>query len=417
MRLPPNWRSAGCPDVRLGVVSPFLDRQHGTELCITEQIERLASREGWRIELYSQRVTQIHGLCARSTSPGSPEGGIFWHRVSRIPGPQLLKFPWWFLANHWARWKDRRLGRARYDLLYSPGINCLDADVIVVHIVFHAFYESVREQLTLRRVPLRSWPRVLHRKLYYKLIMFLESRIYRKSRVRLLAVSTVVAKQLDRYFGRKDVVVVPNATDPLRFNPTVRGERRPQARSMFGFADTDFVVLLIGNDWKKKGLDALLQAAARLLDLPLRLLIVGMDDPRMYGDVIQKLGLEKRIRFEPPSPDVVRFYAAADAYAGPSLEDAFNLPILEAMACGLPVIASAVAGAAELIEDGITGFTLPDPRNAEMLAELLRSLWADAPRRARVSEGAASVAARWTWDENTAKLSQFLRMRRESQHT
>lgn len=394
--------------MRLGVVSPFLDRQHGTELCIVEQIERLASREHWQIELYSQRVAQVDGLCAGVASNGSPEGGIFWRRVSQIPGPQLLKYPWWFLANHWARWRDRRLGRVRYDLLYSPGINCLDAGVIAVHIVFHAFYESVREQLALRRVPVRSWPRVLHRKLYYKLIMFLERRIYARSHVRLLAVSTVVGKQLDRYFGRSDVVVIPNATDPLRFNPTVRGARRSESRSALGLRNDDFVVLLIGNDWKKKGLDALLRAAAQLRDLPLRLLVVGTDDPGFYRAVVQKLGLEKRIRFEAPSPDVVRFYAAADVYAGPSLEDAFNLPILEALACGLPVIASAMAGAAELIEDGTTGFILPDPRNAEMLAELLRSLWADAPRRARISEAAASAAARWTWDENAARLSQFL---------
>jgi glycosyltransferase involved in cell wall biosynthesis len=394
--------------VRLGVVSPFLDRQHGTELCIVEQIERLASREHWQIELYSQRVAQIDGLCAGPAAPGSGEGRIFWHRVSQIPGPQLLKYPWWFFANHWARWKDRRLGRVRYDLLYSPGINCLDADVIVVHIVFHAFYESVHQQLALLRVPVRSWPRVLHRKLYYKLIMFLERRIYRKSRVGLLAVSTVVAKQLDRYFGRQDVVVIPNATDPLRFNPAARGERRPESRSIFGLRDDDFVVLLIGNDWKKKGLDALLEAAAQLRDLPLRLQIVGTDDPGIYRAAVEKLGLGESTRFEAPSGDVMRFYAAADVYAGPSLEDAFNLPILEAMACGLPVVASAAAGAAELIEHGITGFVLPDPRNAEMLAQLLRSLWADAPWRARISEAAASAARGWTWEENAARLSRFI---------
>ena len=45
----------------------------------------------------------------------------------------------------------------------------MDADVIAVHIVFHAFYESVRSELALHRVPVRMWPRVVHRKLYYKL--------------------------------------------------------------------------------------------------------------------------------------------------------------------------------------------------------------------------------------------------------
>jgi len=60
---------------------------------------------------------------------------------------------------------------------------------------------------------------------------------------------------------------------------------------------------------------------------------------------------------------VLSFYAAADAYVAPSLEDAFGLPILEAMACGLPVIASVQAGASENVLDGATGYLLRDPMN------------------------------------------------------
>ena len=400
--------------MRLAVVSPFLDRQHGTELCITEQIERLAGTHHWQVDLYSQRVAQLDTLRTTTAQSESSEGGIFWHKVSLIPGPHLLKYIWWFLANHWVRWKDRRSGQVLTDLVYTPGINCLDADVIAVHIVFHAFYERVKPELALRRVPLRAWPRVIHRKLYYRLIMVLESKIYRGDRVRLIAVSTVVANQLHRFFGRKDVLVIPNATDSSRFNPAARSGRQTESRQNFGFADTDFVVLLIGNDWKKKGLDCLLRAAALLRDLPLRVLVVGADDAGIYRADIAELGLEDRVRFEQPSPDVLRFYAAADLYAAPSLEDAFNLPVLEAMACGLPVVASASAGVTEYLQHGTNGFVLQDARDAAALSNLLRRLWTDRELRQRMSAAASATTSQWTWDKNTSQLADFLTGARKS---
>jgi hypothetical protein len=143
--------------MRLTVVSPFLDRLHGTELCIIEQIERLASQHKWEIHVYAQRVEGVKGLRVASESAQASPGSIFWHKVPAVPGPHLTNYVWWFFVNTWQRSRDRNSGRVRPDLVYSPGINCLDADVIVVHIVFHAFLQRVRSELDFNRVPLRSW--------------------------------------------------------------------------------------------------------------------------------------------------------------------------------------------------------------------------------------------------------------------
>ncbi|MGA3200269.1 MAG: glycosyltransferase family 4 protein [Halobacteriota archaeon] len=395
--------------MRLAVVSPFLDRQHGTELCIIEQIERLARKDHWSIELYSQKVSQLNGVRpASAVSPNEP-GTIRWHHVSDIPGPHLLKYIWWFFANFWQRRRDRRSGRVRPDLVYSPGINCPDADVIVVHIVFHAFYERVRSELALHRLPLQIWPRVVHRKLYYQLIMFLERRIYSDSGVRLVAVSSLVAAQLKSHFQREDVTVIPNAVDTFRFTPEARIAKRNTSRQSLLYDENDFVLLLIGNDWKKKGLDTLLKAFGLLTDLPLRMLVVGSDEPGFYRPLVDQLALQDRVRFEKPSMDVLSFYAAADLYVGPSLEDSFGLPILEAMACGLPVIASANAGASEMIRDGETGFILRDPQDQLELAHLIRRFQAE--ETLRLSVGAAAsrdVITNCSWDDNVEKTRQLL---------
>ena len=366
-------------------------------------------KDHWAIELYSQRVSQLSGVRLASGSSKNSLDSIVWHKVSDIPGPHLLKYLWWFFANHWQRWRDRRSGKVSPDLVYSPGINCLDADVIVVHIVFHAFYDRVRPEMALPRVPIRSWARIIHRTLYYKLIMFLERKIYRHPRTRLVAVSGLVATQLKSYFRREDVAVIPNAVDTFRFTPAARIGKKNIFRQSFGYAESDFVVLLIGNDWKKKGLDTLLRALASLKDLPVRALIVGSDDPGIYGRLLDRLDLRDRVRFEKPSEDVLSFYAAADVYAGPSLEDAFNLPILEAMACGLPVIASSDAGASEMVRDGETGFILRDPQDHLQLANLIQRILTDEALRYEMGEAASrQVLANCNWEENASKTRELL---------
>ena len=147
--------------------------------------------------------------------------------------------------------------------------------------------------------------------------------------------------------------------------------KRNESRKSLSYAERDFVLLLIGNDWGKKGLHTLLRTVALLSELPWRLLIVGSDDPDLFRPSLGQPALQGRVHFEKPSADVLFFYAAADLYVGPSLEDAFNLPILEAMACGLPVIASAHAGASEMIRDGETGLIFRDPQDHVQLVHLI----------------------------------------------
>jgi len=231
-------------------------------------------------------------------------------------------------------------------------------------------------------------------------------------------VSRKVAEDLNRFYQRKENVhVIYHGCDLKRFHPLRRTELREEAREAIGLRQDEFAALLVGNDWKKKGLGCLLEAANRLPNSSIRILIVGKDDRTPFRSALEKNDLARRAQFLPLRPDVEFYYAAADIYVGPSLEDAFALPPLEAMACGLPVIVSREAGVSELIHHGEDGLILENPEDAQTLAEWIQKLMEDADFRRTLAANAARTAQTFTWERNSAELKavfeETLQTRRE----
>lgn len=371
----------------IALVSPFIDKRHGTERRVAEWTSRLT--QDFEVHVYSQRVEDLDVT------------KLTWHRIPKIPGPHLLNFLWWFAANHLWRWWDRRVRGIAHDLVFTAGTNCFDADVISVHIVFAEFVHKVRAELSLQRNSILSWPRLIHRRLYYQLIISLEHRLYIKPRAQLILIARKTLEDLDHFYGPHDSLpVVYMGIDHVTFNPQVRMARRQEARKELGIRDNQFVLLLVGNDWRKKGLSVLLDALQLLTDCPVLLLVAGDDEKHSYEQQIQRSRLSDRVIFLPSRQDVAFYYAAADTYVGPSLEDTFAQPPAEAMACGLPVITTVTNGTAEIITDGVDGLILHDPANEEALATQIRLLCENGSLRQRLGERAAQTASQYTWDKN-----------------
>jgi UDP-glucose:(heptosyl)LPS alpha-1,3-glucosyltransferase len=379
---------------RIAVVSPFLDKQHGTERCMAEQLERLAA--DYEFHVYSTRVADMDLR------------NIVWHRIPEVPGPHLVKYCWFFCANHVWRWFARFSDAPDFALTFSPGINCLDAELIAVHIVFAEFFERVHGKSAIHASRSGFWFRTIHRMLYYRLIIWLERRIYTRPNVPLIAVSRKVRDDLQRFYGRSNSLVVHYGIDPKKFDPQVRRQLRNQARDRLGYSPSDFVLLLIGNDWRKKGLFCLLEAIDLLGQERLKAAVVGTDDISPFRTSLDRKNLGSRVQFLPLRPDPEFYYAAADIYVGPSVEDAFGIPPLEAMGCALPVIVSRPSGVSELITHGEDGYILEDPEQPADLAALIRQLLENEELRERMGQRAAATASQYTWARNAACLHEIL---------
>ncbi|MGA2901013.1 MAG: glycosyltransferase family 4 protein [Candidatus Acidiferrales bacterium] len=383
------------PKPRLAVVSPFLDKRHGSERITVEWLSHLPDE--FDIHVYSQRVEDFD------------ESKFTWHRIPKLPGPHLLNFLWWLAANRLWRYWDGRFRGLRHDLVFSAGANCLDADAICVHIVFAEYTRQVRGGMSFLRNPLWEWPRLLHRRLYYGISVLMEGRAYKNCETKLIVYSRKTGRELKQFYGRTDrIPVLHLGLDHSVFNTTVRAALRGRAREELKLAENQFTLILVGNDWRNKGVPVLLDALAHLRDLPVVLLIVSREDQSSCQGLITEKKLDDRVFFLPPRKDIEFYYAAADAYAGPSLQESYGIPPAEAMACGLPVIVSAAAGVSEIVSDDVDAMVLDDPTDADKLATMIRRLYEDKELRNRLGSKARETARRYTWDRNGRDLAVIL---------
>jgi glycosyltransferase involved in cell wall biosynthesis len=169
---------------------------------------------------------------------------------------------------------------------------------------------------------------------------------------------------------------------------------REEARSRLGLPAGKTIALFVGSLVEAKGIGVLLEAAARLRDSRPALswiLVGGGREQGRWEARARAAGLAGTVRFAGPRPpeEVTWWLAAADLVVMPSLREGFGLAALEAMACGLPVVASSTGGLAALIADGETGLLVP-AGDAGSLAAAVGRLAAEAGLREPL--GAAALA-------------------------
>ena len=213
----------------------------------------------------------------------------------------------------------------------------------------------------------------------------------------VVAVSRSLARQaISLGADPERTFIVGNGLDREIFHPADQG----QARRELGLEQSGRVLVMVGNLVPVKGPELALEALARLPGV--ELLVVG--DGPLAGrlrEQARRLGLAGRVRWlgRLPHRQVARCLAAADALVLPSLSEGEPNVVLEALACGRPVAASAVGGVAELVHEGKNGVLFPPGRVAELAAALERVL----ARSWDPDQIAASVADR-SWDESAARL-------------
>ena len=221
------------------------------------------------------------------------------------------------------------------------------------------------------RAYLASEDRGKTRGLYHRIVLALERRVFAQT-PRIVAIAKIGRREIETLYGvpSERLAVVYNGVDLARFHPANRARFRADARAEASLPSGAFTALFVGSGFARKGLATAIEAMAALADREGRLVVVGKGDSRPYEALAARSGVTERIKWLGPRSDLERWYAAADIVVLPSRYEPFGNVHLEALASGLPVVASARAGGAEVIADGVNGAVV-DPLDPRAVTEAL----------------------------------------------
>jgi UDP-glucose:(heptosyl)LPS alpha-1,3-glucosyltransferase len=216
--------------------------------------------------------------------------------------------------------------------------------------------------------------------------------------------SHMVRRHFEHYYGvpAEAVRVVHSAIDLGRFVETDRPLRRLAVRQKWGIGPGETVGTFVAMNYRLKGLAPLLRSLRHLRGEPFRLLVAGSPKTRPYQRLARRLGVADRVVFAGFCPDTRDCYFAADFLVHPTFYDPCSLVVLEALACGLPVITSRYNGASELFGPA-EGFVIDDPHDDVRLAACLRRML-DAGARRGMAEASRRTAAGWTFDRHYREM-------------
>jgi UDP-glucose:(heptosyl)LPS alpha-1,3-glucosyltransferase len=199
----------------------------------------------------------------------------------------------------------------------------------------------------------------------------------------VMLISPVEAEKIQQLYEipTDRVHILPPGIDRNRLtaNPLSDDEKDPFRKSL-GARDRDFIILTVGSSFHTKGIDRGIAAIAALPDeLKRRCLyiIVGQGDIKKYEAMARKAGIGDRIYFKGGQKDIVSFYTAADILLHPARTENTGTVLLEAMVCGVPVIATEHCGYARYIQEAGAGAVCPEPYEQRCLNDILQNILAD----------------------------------------
>jgi UDP-glucose:(heptosyl)LPS alpha-1,3-glucosyltransferase len=369
-----------------------LPARGGCETYIADLARRL-SANGHTVHLYACRWDEA-ALPKRTQ----------FHCLPSPRGPRFLR-PWRFAASC-----ERALRAGHHDV--SIGFDkTWGQDVLYPQGGLHAASaeHNIRKQpKTLLRAAARALKALDPAS---RSFIRLERKQYLHEKPRAIVVnSEMVSGHFRTHYGVSpdQVHVVRAAVDPARFQSNDRTAIRAEMRSRWGVADDVPVALFVAMNYRLKGLEPLLHAI-RLIprDRPFRLAVVGHPKTQRYERLARRLGVADRVVFHGYCGDSRIVYFASDFLVHPTFYDPCSLVVLEALACGLPIVTSRFNGASELLHPPHDGLVIDDPHDHERLSGAIAH-FLNSDYRKTAARAALQTANLWTFDDHYHKMMTIL---------
>jgi len=356
-------------------------------------LNRVFSNTGGGAERYSmalvEQLAARHEIHVFAQTIDHQWPGVRYHKVSApLKKPRWINQLWYALVTWWAT-------RRGFDVVHSHE-NTWHGQVQTVHVLpvkYNLFHGRTGLRRVLRWCKVVTSPRLL-------VYLWLERLRFAPRQGRCIVVTASSLRTIMAGTYPATVPLLQVVTPGVAAVPgAASAAQKLAARQGLGLPEAGHCVLLVGNDYRKKGLAVLIEALGKL---PADTVLAVVGHPGQipaFRAQAQAAGVGMRVFFLGTLKDVTPAYLAADCLAHPTLEDTFAMVVLEAMAHGLPVVVSPVryCGISGLLAHEGNALVLDDPRDADVLVQALKRVLQDAPLYQRLSDAAVVFAKSHQW--------------------
>ena len=357
--------------LKIAVVYPNYGLTGGAENFVFELTERLAENDNFEIHVFANKWR-------KGKSP------VIFHKIP------IIKFPRWAKPVSFAWFTQKAIKSGNFHIVHS--------------------HERIYKYdfLSHHGIPHKTWIKEIRKKrpsLFDRAVISIEKAgITNLKCPQILPVSNLCREHLVKEFNLSDsrVTIVHPGITVKKFTEVNHNECRKEIRNFHKIADDDIVILFAGLNFDVKGLDRLLESIADFTEAGkkyplLKLLIIGKGNEKKYSNMAENLKIRDRVIFAGIKHNVEKYYHAADLFSILSYRESFGIVILEAMACGLPVIISETVGAKDVVKQDITGYII---KNTNLKKEMSNALFAlmNKEKREEMGENAKSIIANYDWD-------------------
>lgn len=236
-----------------------------------------------------------------------------------------------------------------------------------------------------------------------------ERRIFRKPYPELAAISTAIAQEYENHYKQPKSKnhIIPNGVDTVRFNDHNKHQERVDIINEFNLTKDAYILLFVGNEFKRKGLDFIIDAISLIEDNSnVHLMVLGGADKTPYISKIEKLNLTKNIHFTGRRADTPKFFAGSNLFILPANYEPFGLVGIEALSSGTPILAPYLGGFMDYLEDGKNGYFIK--REAEDIKNKIELLRSNPDNFSKMCKYSRESALKYTWDNIGKQYSDLI---------
>ena len=360
---------------KLAVIIPKYGLLGGAENHTAELTNRISQCSKYDVHVFANKWT-------------NQSENITFHKIP------IFSFPKFLTTISFAFFSMIKLSRGNFDIVHTHE-RIFSADVCTLHgIPHHLWVKDVRK----KKVP----------SLFdYGTMWVARKFINSNKHAKFIAVSSLTKEKFLEEYANVDpgeVSVIHPGVDTERFTQLDRQICRSEVRHQFSMGEEDIVIIFVSMNYDIKGLDYLMAGLARFKEKypgkNFKLLVVGKSDSRKYISLAKKTGIQHNVIYTGaiPHDQIPALYVASDVFSMLSRFDTFGLTVLEAMASSLPVIISGSVGAKDIVKEGVNGFVIGNPEEADRVADAF-ALLSDEDVRMKMSVEAYKAASSHRWED------------------